>query len=141
MTDQVKQFIEDCKNKGLSVTYQRLAVFKSLTGNPSHPTAEDLYKQVKTEHPTISLATVYKTLETLAENDLISKVTPLHDMARYDAENETHHHLVCIKCRKILDIHDNNLNGLSLSTQNNNGFQILDYRVQFDGICMDCQKK
>ena len=139
MSQKIEQFISDCKEKGLSVTYQRLAVFKSLTSNPSHPTAEDIYKQVKTEHPTVSLATVYKTLETLAENNLISKVTNLHDMVRYDGVTDPHHHLVCIKCRKILDIHDDSLN--ALSTQNNNNFQILDYKVQFNGICLECQKK
>lgn len=141
MSEHIEQFIANCKNKGLSVTYQRLAVFKSLTSKSSHPTADDIYNQVKIDHPTISLATVYKTLETLSENDLISKVTPLHDLARYDGENESHHHLVCIKCKKIIDIHDENLNGLSLSTQDNNGFEILDYRVQFDGICHECQTK
>jgi Fur family transcriptional regulator, peroxide stress response regulator len=139
MTEHVEQFIANCKEKGLSVTYQRMAVYKSLVESPIHPTADDIYNQVKIDHPTISLATVYKTLETLAENLLISKVTNLHDMARYDGQNDPHHHLVCIKCRKILDIHDDNLDGLSLSTQNNNGFKILDYRVQFDGICQECQ--
>lgn len=139
MSEHIDQFILDCKNRGLSVTYQRLSVFKSLISSPIHPTAEDIYNQVKIDHPTISLATVYKTLETLAENAIISKVTNLHDMARYDGQNDSHHHLVCVKCRKILDIHDDSLEGLSLSSQINNDFKILDYRVQFDGICQECQ--
>lgn len=136
----VSNFIADCKHEGLSVTYQRLAIYKVLIKNPVHPTAEDIYKKVKIDYPTISLATVYKNLETLAEHNLISKVTYLHDLARYDGETEPHHHLVCVKCRKIVDIHNENFDGLSLSAQEINGFEIKNYRVQFDGICQDCQK-
>jgi Fur family peroxide stress response transcriptional regulator len=133
-------FIADCKQEGLSVTYQRLAIYKALINNPVHPTADDIYNRVKIDYPTISLATVYKNLETLAEHNLISKVTYLHDLARYDGETEPHHHLVCVKCRKIVDIHNENFDGLSLSAQEINGFEIKNYRVQFDGICQDCQK-
>lgn len=139
MPDSVEKFMLDCKRKGLSVTYQRLAIYKSLIKSPIHPTADDIFNHVKIDHPTISLATVYKTLETLAENSLISKVTPLHDLARYDGEKEAHHHLVCVKCKKIIDIHDDSLNGLTLNAEKNNKFEILNYRVQFDGICKECQ--
>lgn len=136
----VTNFIADCKQQGLNVTYQRLAIYKALIKNPVHPTAEDIYKKVKKDYPTISLATVYKNLETLAEHNLISKVTYLHDLARYDGETEPHHHLVCVKCRRIVDIHNENFDGLSLSAQEINGFEIKKYRVQFDGICQKCQK-
>jgi Fur family transcriptional regulator, peroxide stress response regulator len=140
MSQHIEQFISDCKKKGLSVTYQRLAVFKSLTSNPSHPTAEDIYNQVKAEHPTISLATVYKNLEVLARNNIISKVTPLHDLARFDIDTGLHHHAVCIKCRNIIDIPDDGFDSLSIPIRISSGFEVKNYKIQFEGICNSCSK-
>jgi Fur family peroxide stress response transcriptional regulator len=136
----INNFINDCKQQGLNVTYQRIAIYKALMENAEHPTAEDIYNTVKQDYPTISLATVYKSLETLAEHNIISKVTHLHNTVRYDGETDTHHHLICIKCKSILDVYDEKLNGLKIPEKDNNGFQILDYKVQFEGICSDCQK-
>lgn len=132
----VQDFIDVCRDKGLNVTYQRILIYKSLIGTKSHPTAEEIYHEVKTEYPSISLATVYKTLETLADNELISKVTPLHDLARYDGDTTPHHHLVCLECRKIVDIYDDALNRLAIP--NADKFQIFGYRIQFEGLCQSC---
>ena len=136
---KIQEFIDTCRNKGLNVTYQRILIYKSLVKTKAHPTAEEIYHEVKTEYPSISLATVYKTLETLAENELISKVTPLHDLARYDGDTTPHHHLVCLECRKIVDIFDDSLN--NLKTPSESDFQIFGYRIQFEGICNGCASK
>ncbi|MGH1364049.1 MAG: Fur family transcriptional regulator [Calditrichia bacterium] len=133
----VTDFIDTCREIGLNVTYQRILIYKSLIKTRSHPTAEEIYSDVKLEYPSISLATVYKTLETLAENKLIGKVTPLHDLARYDGDTEPHHHLVCLECRGVSDIHDPSLNKIPLPEQE--GFTAQSYRIQFEGICQDCQ--
>ncbi len=103
-SDNINTFIQECKNRGLNITYPRMAIYKILLQYQGHPSAEDIYKQVQKDHPNISLATVYKTLEMLVGNDLVSKVTPLHDIVRYDCNKDFHHHLVCIKCKKITDI-------------------------------------
>lgn len=136
MTD-VQNFISACRDKNLNVTYQRILIYKSLMANKSHPTAEEIYKDVKQEYPSISLATVYKTLETFALNELIGKVTQLHDLARYDADMDMHHHLVCLKCRKVIDIHDEHLNKLNLPQHD--AFHISGYRIQFEGVCKECE--
>lgn len=137
-TFNVEQFIEACRQKGLNVTYQRIKIFQSLSEVKSHPTAEEIYKIVKREYPSISLATVYKTLETFAEHNLISKVNFLHDLARYDGDTTPHHHLVCIKCRRIVDVHEEELNGIKIPESAQNGFHLLGYRIQFEGICNNC---
>ncbi len=133
----VPDFINTCREVGLNVTYQRILIYKSLISTRSHPTAEEIYSDVKQEYPSISLATVYKTLETLAEHNLIGKVTPLHDLARYDGDTEPHHHLVCLECRKVEDIHDPELNKIPLPRQA--GFIASGYRIQFEGICEECR--
>ena len=137
--DNVDNFIQECKNRGLNVTFPRMAIYKILLDYQGHPSAEDIYKEVQKEHPNISLATVYKTMEMLADNDLISKVTPLHDIVRYDFNKDLHHHLVCVKCKKISDIKNKSLNNLPIPKNIEKGFKILNYQVQFDGICKECQ--
>lgn len=134
----INSFIDACKARGMNVTYQRMAIFKSLMATKNHPTAEDIYREVLKEHPTLSRATVHKTLETLAEQHLISKVTQLHDRARFDGNTHPHHHLVCIHCKKIIDIESESLEGLSVPANLGNGFEVINYRVQFDGICSEC---
>ena len=139
-SDNIDTFIQECKNRGLNITYPRMAIYKILLQYHGHPSAEDIYKQVQKDHPNISLATVYKTLEMLAGNDLVSKVTPLHDIVRYDCNKDFHHHLVCIKCKKITDIENDALNHLPIPENIDKNFKIINYKVQFDGICMECQR-
>ena len=140
-TFTVDEFIQECKQRGLSATYQRIAIYKILQQREDHPTAEDIYKEVLKEHPTVSLATIYKNLETLAGHNLIGKVTHLHDLARYDKNTNHHHHLVCIKCKKIIDVQSKNLEDLKIPSKLKKDFKVTDYKVQFDGICHQCQIK
>jgi len=86
----------------------------------------------------ISLATVYKTLDTFCELKVVSEVNLVHETARYDANTTPHHHLICIKCRKIEDVFEDFLNHLSLPTEAQRGYQILGHQVQFYGICQKC---
>lgn len=139
ISDNIDSFIKECKSRGLNITFPRMAIYKILLQYKGHPSAEDIYKEVQKEYPNISLATVYKTLEMLADNDLIAKVTPLHDIVRYDFNKDFHHHLVCIKCKRITDVKNESLNNLPLPKNIEKGFKILNYQVQFDGICHDCQ--
>jgi len=134
----IDQFIEACREVGLNVTYQRIIIYKALLENNNHPSAEDIYHIVRREYPSISLATVYKTLETLAEHHLIAKVTELHDIARYDGDTSPHHHLICIKCKKIIDVYDEDLNKIKLPKDCSDGFCVFGYRIQFEGMCKEC---
>lgn len=135
---KIDKFIQQCRDRGLNVTSPRILIYRRLLENHGHPSAEEIYSSVKKDHPNISLATVYKTLEILAEHRLIAKVTQLHDFARYDCKNEFHHHFVCIKCKKIVDVKSEDLNNLPIPGQLPENYRILNYRVQFDGICADC---
>ena len=77
-------------NKGLKVTHQRIVVYQVLLTSKNHPTADQIYDSIKESYPSISLATVYKTLDTLAENQLINKVSTPQGTMRYDARIENH---------------------------------------------------
>ena len=65
--EKIKEFIEACKNMGLKITPQRVAVYEVLLSRDDHPTVEDIYNEIKKKYPFVSLATVYRTVETLEE--------------------------------------------------------------------------
>ena len=101
-----KDFIATFRDHGLQVTYQRLAIYQALYFTKEHPSAEVIYQQVKKRFPMISLGTVYKTLEKFFEVGLIQKVSPVTEVARYDAKVNPHHHMVCLDCQSIQDAED-----------------------------------
>ncbi|RLD14698.1 transcriptional repressor, partial [candidate division KSB1 bacterium] len=75
--DKINAFIQKCRENHLSVTPQRLAIYREIMDDRSHPNPEIIYKRVKKEFPTISFATVYKTLETFEKHGIISVVTTI----------------------------------------------------------------
>lgn len=136
---QIDEFIQKCKTNALSVTPQRLAIYKALINDKSHPNPETVYNTIKPEFPTISLATVYKTLETFEKHHIISVVTPLHETVRYDAETDHHHHIVCVNCKKVIDINDPELENIKIPEIVKMGNKVLDYQIQFNVLCSECR--
>ncbi len=135
--DQLREQFQD---RGLKFTSQRIAIYEALAASKEHPSVDDLYSLVKEKHPTLSMNTVYNTLETLKEIGIANEISLFHDKARYDANQAPHHHLVCLKCRRIEDIYDDSLNDLALSSESKNRFQIVGHRVEFHGYCQNCKK-
>lgn len=138
---KVNEFINKCREANLSVTPQRLAIFKLISEDHSHPSPEAVYKKVKEEFPTISFATVYKTLETFEKIGVVSVVTPIHNTVRYDSITEPHHHVVCVKCKKVIDIFDESLDHINIPEEVKNSNKLLGFSVHFNVICSDCLKK
>lgn len=91
---------------GLRVTQQRIVIYKALFGSKMHPTAELIYKGLKDDHPSLSLATVYKTLDSFVEVGLINKLNGADDSYHYDADLHSHNHLICTKTKSIIDYDD-----------------------------------
>src|SRR4051812_2942959 len=81
---RMADFVTHCREKGLAVTPQRVAILRALLDSGDHPSAEEIFIKVRVEQPMISLATVHRTLETLCDAGEAGKVTLLHDAARYD---------------------------------------------------------
>ncbi len=129
---------EQFKAKGVPLTHQRLAVYEGLAARHDHPSAETLYASLKSEYPSLSLATVYKTLQTLHEMGMVSRVDSPTAQARYDAIVETHHHAVCTGCGRIEDLFDERLDRLPAPKAK--GFETTGYSVHFHGLCAKCAK-
>ena len=143
MNDQEKinQFMQKCRDKGLSVTPQRLSIFKAMMNDNSHPNPETIYKRIKEDNPTISFATVYKALETFEQHGIIKMVTSLHNTVRYDPMLQQHHHIVCTKCKKVIDLVDEELNQIQIPESITKDNQFLDFSIQFNVICSECRAK
>jgi Fur family peroxide stress response transcriptional regulator len=136
---RVAAFATRCRDRGLAVTPQRLAVIRALLATAAHPRAEDIFAEVRSAHPHISLATVHRTLETLCQIGEARKVTQLHDSARYDGNVQPHHHLVCIRCRRIADVEAPELDRLVEGRRMLGGFKVLGCSVEIQAMCGDCQ--
>jgi len=132
---------EQFKAKGLKLTPQRCAIYEMLTVRTDHPTAEDIYRTVKRAYPMISPNTVYYTLSTLKEAGLIAEVNVGHEHARFDANMDRHHHLICISCQEINDLYDKALDRLAVSVESGLQYTILGHRVEFYGYCKRCREK
>ncbi|MGQ0794352.1 MAG: Fur family transcriptional regulator [Deltaproteobacteria bacterium] len=137
---RVHSFIEQCKGLGIKVTPQRIAIYRELAGTTEHPSAEVVHKKITGYYPNISLTTIYRTLETFERLGLISVVNTLYNAARYDANLEPHHHLVCVNCKKVEDFYDDSLMNLDVKNKTLGNYRVIGYSVLLNGICDDCRK-
>ena len=129
------------KDKGMRLTPQRLAILKFLEGNTSHPAAEDIFREVKKDNPTISFATVYNTLEALTNKGAILEITIDPTKKHYDPNTAPHHHIVCIGCDEITDVFADYSAALKLPSQVLKEFRLIGNHVDFYGLCKKCQKE
>ncbi|MGC8756761.1 MAG: Fur family transcriptional regulator [bacterium] len=127
------------KRLKIKLTPQRVAILDYLEGNKTHPSAEDVYKHISRRFPSMSFATVYNILNTLTRYGLIKELSIDPDKKRFDPNVHNHHHLMCIRCGKIIDI--NMDYKLDLPEEALNGFKLIDNQIVFYGICADCIKK
>ena len=140
-TKRLSEFAQRCRGGGLAVTPQRLAIIKALLDSGDHPRADAIYAAVRLQHPHISLATVHRTLETLCDIGEARKVTMLHDSARYDGNITPHHHVVCVKCRRIRDIEIPRLDRLFAGQSELGEFTVLGSSLEIHALCEECGAK
>ncbi len=124
---------------GQRFTDQRAAVFRYLVSTDVHPTADEVYLAVREDLPAISLATVYKSLETLVGCGLAVKLTYADHSARYDGNTEPHHHARCTACGRVLDIAGEipaaDIDHLRREAE---GFTVTGFRLELSGYCSGC---
>lgn len=124
---------------GQRFTEQRAAVYRFLSSTTSHPNADEVFQQVRGDVPGISLATVYKSLETLVSCGLAAKLSYSDGSARYDARTEPHHHARCVSCGRVMDVPGHFSQG-ELATLGTalEGFSVSGYRLELTGFCSKC---
>lgn len=133
-TDLVKRL----KERDVQVTPQRLAIFERLMARKDHPSAEMIYSELTSEFPSLTLVTVYNTLQKLESSGLCCKVNPLHSAARYDGNTEAHMHLVCTQCEHVFDV-DHIPFSVDVPQGVAEDFEVHVSCVSFFGLCKQCQ--
>jgi Fur family peroxide stress response transcriptional regulator len=127
---------------GMRITPQRVAICELLTASDEHPTAAMIYEELKPRFASLSLATVYNTLETLVGLGVVNVLGHAgDDKVHYDADTEPHVNLACISCSKIIDIPSEHVTHLDEEITSASGYKLLGARVLYYGLCPSCQKK
>lgn len=127
------------RGRGARVTPQRVAILRAVESSGSHPDADVVYRHVCREYPHISRDTVYRTLSMMEEKGIIGSVFFVGNSKRYDPNTARHHHLVCVRCRKILDFSLKEFDCLDPPAPMVSRFQVLRTTVQVAGVCEDCR--
>ncbi len=143
MANPKKRFeiiIQKLRDNGHKITPQRLAIVKLLAKSKGHPSVENIHNQIKKDFPTMSLATVYRNILLIK---LLGEVLELgfpDGSNRYDGNNPTPHpHVICIKCKTIVDPDLDSLDKMKKEVALETNFKILNHRLDFFGICTHCR--
>jgi Fur family peroxide stress response transcriptional regulator len=126
------------RNIGLKLTPQRMAIFDYLDGNKDHPSAEEIYKAVLKRFPTMSFATVYNTLSALRDKGGVQELTIDPAKKRYDPDTGRHNHMICMACKKVVDIQIDY--DLKLPKSVRGDFTVVTNHIEFYGFCPGCKE-
>lgn len=140
LKEKMDAFRARCRQTGLKMTPQRVAVYKALIESKKHPSADTLCREVRRIFPNISLDTVNRTLLTLAEIGVAFIVEGLGDVKRFDGNLKSHQHFKCVKCKRIIDFHHKPFDDIKVPASIGEKFVVLRKTVYLEGICDLCRK-
>jgi Fur family peroxide stress response transcriptional regulator len=137
---RIDQMLSKLKDHHFRITPQRLAVLKVLAASEGHPSVEQIYESVESLFPTTSIATIYKTVALLKQENELIEISFPDGSNRYDGNKPyPHPHLICTRCKKIIDPDLSSLEDLAKEVTKETGFQITTHRIDFFGLCRECQ--
>lgn len=138
--ERVTQMLAKLKGHDFRITPQRLAVLGTLASSEGHPSVDQIYREVRSQFPTTSLATIYKTVLLLKELNEVLQLGFPDGSNRYDGHKPfPHPHVICTKCKEIMDPALVSLDELSEEMSSKTGYKILYHRLDFFGLCPRCQ--
>ena len=140
-TERLEQFQRLCREQRSPRTPTRVAILEAVLASDGHPTADDIHAAVVDRVASVSRTTVYRALETLDRMGVITKLCHPGRVVRYDARTEVHHHLVCLRCDRVVDIDDPGLDAVPIPDTSSYGFEVVDHRVQLRGLCRRCREQ
>lgn len=137
---RLKNSIKELKANGIRITPQRHSILEYLIGTTSHPTADEIYRELESNFPNMSVATVYNNLRVLKETGLIKELTYGDAASRFDFTVEAHYHAICEKCGKMVDFDYSGLQEIERIAEEKLGFKINHHRMELYGECPECIK-
>jgi len=139
IAEKIHQLEATCRSRGLSLTHQRRALLSALIQRTDHPTADQIFDDLKEDIKGLSRTTVYRILETFVRVGLVSKISSPQAKARFDANTSRHHHISCVQCGEVADLSVPGFDLPDLPENHPSGFQLYDYRITFSGLCQRCR--
>jgi len=127
------------RDMGCKVTPQRLAIYEVLKNCNMHPTAETIYNIISSDYPTMSLATVYTTLDLLKETGIIQELNIAGNTSRYDVISKPHPHILCTKCGRIENMDISLPKNMVSKAKKISGYDIQSFQLYFFGVCPYCR--
>ena len=140
--DRTETFVQTLRRAGLRLTPQRLAICRLLATTDRHPTAQMIYDELHPEYPSLSLATVYNTLDVLVQLNMIHVLGSAGDDAEhYDGNTDPHINLACVSCHRVIDLESPHVETLEQEVAANSGYHLLGARCMYYGLCPQCQQQ
>ncbi len=137
-----EELVNKLREREYRLTPQRVALMRLLAASDGHPSASHLYDRLQEQFPTTSPGTIYKTLNLLKDLDEVLELGFSDDDNRYDGNKPyPHPHVICVRCRKIMDLEVGMAQNLLQEAAQQSGFQIVSHRLDLYGICPDCQDR
>jgi len=134
-------FTQALKKSGMRLTPQRLAICRFMAESTHHPTSEEIFRALKEDFPSMSLATVYNTLDVLVALGAVNALGSVGDnKVHFDGNTAPHINLACVRCHQIKDVSSEYVAKMDSEISGKSGYQLLGSRVLYYGICPDCQK-
>jgi Fur family peroxide stress response transcriptional regulator len=139
----MKEILERLRQKGVTLTPQRMAIAEFVSKSTDHPTVDDIHQAIHKRYPTMSVATVYSTLELLKEFGEVQELSiRKRGKACFDPNPELHHHLLCRRCGKIVHIDFAHPSDCPLITREGiKGCRIEEVQAYLYGVCSECLKE
>ena len=138
--ERLEQMVQRLKENENRITPQRHAILNVLAHSVNHPSAESIYEKLVNLYPTMSLATVYKTLSLLKQENEVLELEFSELGNRYDGKKPyPHPHVICTECGKIIDPAQLDMEDITRKMAKETGFQIVTHRLDFYGLCPQCQ--
>jgi Fur family peroxide stress response transcriptional regulator len=135
-----EQAIDKLKTTGVRMTPQRHAILSFLLESVSHPTADEIYKALVSNFPSMSVATVYNNLRVFIDSGLVKELSYGDASSRFDADLSCHYHAQCRICGKIVDFAYSALGDVELAAAKETGFSIEGLRLEVYGVCPECDR-
>ena len=135
------EFQQLCHEKHLAATHQRLVLYRALMEMPNHPNPEQVFERVRQELPSISMATVYKTLHLFITTGIIREVSPHHGSLRIEPNASRHHHFFCLECHAITDLEPSAMDEEPLKDSVPYGYRVEQVSMEVRGLCRQCAAK
>ncbi|MBE3595987.1 MAG: transcriptional repressor [Hydrogenibacillus sp.] len=139
--ERIEEAVEKLRARGVRMTPQRYAILAYMLKTRAHPTADEIYKALSPDFPSMSVATVYNNLKLFKEAGLVRELTFGDQASRFDGQVHEHYHAVCVVCGRIDDFEYTPLKFVEREAARLTGYTPLEHRMEIYGVCPNCQLK